>query len=63
MTKIEDVQNILDIVDQAFNGRIFQKFLETLFEKLAEGHAEGKIVGYTYVYENYRNYLQKGSLF
>ncbi|WMC91969.1 P-loop NTPase fold protein [Kineothrix sp. MB12-C1] len=63
LAKIEDVQNILDIVGQAFSGRLFQEFLETLFEKLAEGHAEGKIVGHTYVHEDYIEFLQKKSLF
>lgn len=60
LNKIENVQIILDMVSQVFGIRRFETFQTLLYEKLSEGHADGRIVEYTHVHKGYNEFLQKG---
>lgn len=61
LSKIENVQIILDMVSQVFGASIFETFLTLLFEKLSEGHADGRIVEYTHIHKRYSRFLQEGN--
>lgn len=59
LSRIENVQIILDMVSQVFGNSIFDSFQTLLYEKLAEGHADGMVDGYTHFHNRYNEFLQK----
>ena len=62
LTRIEEVQYIVDIMSQIFEGRIYQNFFEYLFSKLIQGHENQEIIGTTYIHDMYNTYRLKKTL-
>ena len=56
---IEVIEGILDAMYQIFGGRFYQNFQKALFEILANGKADGKLVGNTFVHKQYEEFLGK----
>ena len=62
LTRNEEVQYIVDIMSQIFEGRIYQNFFEYLFSKLIQGHENQEIIGTTYIHDMYNTYRLKKTL-
>lgn len=62
LTRIEEVQYIIDIMSRIFQGRIHQNFFEYLFSKLIQGHENQEIIGTTYIHNMYNTYRLKKTL-
>ena len=56
LARIEEVQYIIDIMSQIFQGTINQNFFEYLFSKLIQGHENQEIAGTTYIHNMYNTY-------
>lgn len=55
----EVVQNILTLMYQICNGRIYENFQNALFDVLAKGEAEGELVIETYIDREYSEFIGK----
>ena len=55
LTRIDTIQNILDIAYALMNNPINTDFYNELCQALQKGNAEGEIVGLGYIYELYRS--------
>ena len=62
LTKIEEIQSIVDTMGRIFQGRIYQGLFEYLFSKLIQGHENQEIVGTTYIHDMYNTYRVKKTL-
>lgn len=59
LSKIEAVQEILDLMSRAFGNQIYSSFQNNLFEILCAGHAVGRVNGNGYLYSTYNDLLDK----
>ena len=55
LTRIDVIQDILDLVNTLRGSSINMDFYKELFNTLRKGNAEGEIVGVGYIYELYRS--------
>ena len=55
LTRIDVIQDILDLVNTLRGSSINMGFYKELFNTLRKGNAEGEIVGVGYIYELYRS--------
>ncbi len=63
LTKIEEIQYIVDAMSKIFQGRIHENFFEYLFSKLIQGHENQEIIGTTYIHNMYNTYRSKKTLY
>lgn len=62
LSKTEEVQEVLDMVNKAFGSKVNSLFQNSLFEILRAGQAVGKVAEHGYIHRGYNEFLDQKSV-
>ena len=59
LTRIDTIQDILDIAQRLLSNPIGGDFYDELFRALQKGNAKGEIMGDEYLHQRYKAFIEK----